>query len=66
MSGDEFQNDHKKTIAMPLVSIIIRTKNEEKWINACLQSVFDQQFSDYEVLIIDDHSKDRTLEIASS
>jgi len=51
---------------MPLVSIIIRTKNEEKWINACLQSVFDQQFSDYEVLIIDDHSKDRTLEIASS
>jgi len=50
---------------MPKISIIIRTKNEEKWINACLQSVFQQQYQDFEVILLDDHSEDMTLEIAS-
>jgi len=48
----------------PLVSIIIRTKDEERWINACLVSVFSQDFKDFEVIIVDDNSQDRTLDKA--
>ena len=44
------------------VSIIIRTKNEERWISACLESVFKQDFKDFEVIVVDNLSTDKTLE----
>jgi len=44
-----------------LVSIIIRVKNEEKWISACLRSVFGQTYSNIEVVIVDNESRDKTL-----
>lgn len=44
------------------VSIIIRTKNEERWISSCLNSVFNQKFKDFEVIIVDNCSTDKTLE----
>jgi rhamnosyltransferase len=50
----------KKTI-----SIIIRTKNEEKWIGTCLRSVFDQENTDFEVIVVDNQSSDETLNIVS-
>ena len=46
----------------PLVSIIIRTKNEERWITHCLSSVFKQSYRDFEVILVDNQSTDRTLE----
>lgn len=50
---------------MTKVSIIIPTKNDEKWIEKCLNSISDLEFKDYEVIIVDGHSEDRTLEIAN-
>jgi len=47
---------------MPLVSIIVRTKNEEKWIAHCLKSVFNQTYKDFEVVVVDNESTDKTLE----
>ena len=44
-------------------SIIIRTKNEEKWIGECLKRLFDQTYQDFEIIIIDSGSTDKTLEI---
>ncbi len=44
------------------VSIIIRTKNEEKWITSCLRSVFGQRYKDFEVIIVDNRSTDKTVE----
>ncbi len=44
-----------------LVSIIIRTKNEEKWISSCLKSVFRQEYKNIEVIIVDNMSIDRTV-----
>jgi rhamnosyltransferase len=43
------------------VSIIIRTKNEERWISDCLKAVFSQEFTDFEVIIVDNESQDLTL-----
>jgi rhamnosyltransferase len=51
-------NKHK------LVSIIIRTKNEEKWISSCLKSVFNQDYENFEVIIVDNCSTDRTVKKA--
>jgi rhamnosyltransferase len=49
---------------MPEVSIIIRTKNEERWIGHCLSMVFKQDFKDFEVVLVDNLSTDHTVEIA--
>ncbi len=46
------------------VSIIIRTRNEERWISSCLESVFSQEFKDFEVIIVDNDSVDNTVEKA--
>jgi rhamnosyltransferase len=46
---------------MPKISIIIRTKNEEDWISHCLESVFKQDFQDFEVILVDNNSSDHTV-----
>jgi glycosyltransferase involved in cell wall biosynthesis len=51
---------------MPLISVIIPVYNSEKTIRETLESVFKQTFSDFEVIVINDGSKDSTLEIISS
>lgn len=45
-----------------LVSIIIRTKNEERWISYCLKSIQKQTYNNYEIIIVDNLSTDKTLE----
>ena len=47
----------------PLVSIVIRTKNEEKYISKVLNLLYKQSFKDFEIIIVDSGSTDRTLEI---
>lgn len=48
----------------PKVSIIIRTKNEDNWLEVCLKSINSQNYRNFEIIIVDNNSKDRTLEIA--
>ena len=48
-------------MAKPKVSIIIRTRNEERWIGPCLTSVYEQVFQDFEVVVVDNLSTDGTL-----
>lgn len=45
----------------PRISIVIRTFNEERWIGLCLEEVFSQTFTDFEVIIVDNKSTDGTL-----
>ncbi len=47
---------------MPRTSIIIPAFNAAKYLNATIQSVINQSDQDWEVLIIDDGSKDNTKE----
>jgi len=49
---------------MPEVSIIIRAKNEERWISHCLSMVFKQDHTDFEVILVDNASSDHTVEVA--
>lgn len=47
-----------------MISIIIRSKNEERWIRECLRRVQAQTIKDVEVVLVDNHSSDRTVERA--
>ncbi|MBD2167457.1 glycosyltransferase [Calothrix membranacea FACHB-236] len=48
---------------MPLISVIIPAFNSEKTIKKTIESVLQQTFTDFEVIIINDGSSDSTLEI---
>ena len=50
----------------PLVSIIIPTYNRAEDLKRALQSVFDQTFTDWEVLVVDNHSIDETDSLIKS
>lgn len=46
-----------------MISIIIPVYNREKYLNECLASVLGQDYKDIEVLLVDDGSTDKSLEI---
>ncbi|KAB8287933.1 glycosyltransferase family 2 protein [Bifidobacterium avesanii] len=48
---------------MPLLSIIVPVYNSEKYLSICLDSLVNQTFSDFEIIIIDDGSSDKSIEI---
>ena len=50
----------------PVVSIIIPVYNAEKTLELCLVSCLRQTLTSYEILLIDDGSTDRSLQIADS
>jgi glycosyltransferase involved in cell wall biosynthesis len=52
--------------ARPQVSIIIPARNEEASLAACLESLVTKSDVEYEIIVVNDHSTDRTREIAES
>ena len=48
---------------MPEISIIIPVYQGEKTIKKCLDSIFNQSYTDFEVILVNDGSTDRTLEV---
>lgn len=50
----------------PLVSIILPTYNREKYISKAIKSVIEQTYTNWELLVIDDGSTDRTESIVKS
>jgi glycosyltransferase involved in cell wall biosynthesis len=51
---------------MPSVSIIIPMYNEERYIARCLESLTHQSFQNFEIILIDDGSTDKTVKIAET
>lgn len=49
-------------IENPLVSVVIPCYNHEKFVQDCIQSVIDQTYDNIELIIIDDGSKDNSVD----
>jgi len=52
--------------ATPRITVLIPVYNREGYIAAAIDSVLAQSFTDFELLIVDDGSTDRSMEIISS
>lgn len=48
---------------MELITVLITCYNSEKWINECLYSIINQTHENLQILIIDDGSDDRSVEL---
>ena len=57
---EKFEN---KNNSNPKVSIILPARNEEGFIEKCLDTLIDQDYTNYEIVAIDDSSDDKTGEI---
>jgi glycosyltransferase involved in cell wall biosynthesis len=47
-----------------MLSVIIPAFNEEKFLPRCLESLKNQKFKDFEIIVVDNNSTDKTAEIA--
>lgn len=56
----------KRDEGQPIVSVIMPAYNSEKYIKEAMESVLAQSMKELELLVIDDHSTDRTFEIAQT
>lgn len=48
---------------IPQISVIVPVYNVEKYLSRCIESILSQTFTDFELLLIDDGSTDRSGEI---
>jgi glycosyltransferase involved in cell wall biosynthesis len=51
-------------VTKPIVSILTTVYNREKYLADCIESVLASTYEDWEMIIVDDQSTDRSLEIA--
>ena len=61
--ADVKPGDSPPGLGFPKVSVIISTYQHEHWILETLASVQSQTFTDYEVIVVNDGSPDRTAEV---
>ncbi len=50
----------------PRVSVLVPARNEENNIGACLASLLQQDYANFEILVLDDNSTDKTAEIVQA
>ncbi len=48
----------------PKISVIIPAFNEERFLPRCLESLKNQNFSHFEIIVVDNNSRDKTFEVA--
>ena len=60
LERNKFMNEMTK------ISVIIPTFNSEKYLKEAIESILNQTFQDFEIIVIDDNSVDNTIEILKS
>jgi len=63
---EAYEKQEKERRERPLFSVIIPTYNRERFIGRAIRSVLDQKCDDYELIVVDDGSTDRTRGIVQS
>lgn len=58
--------DCKGTAESPKISVILPARDEQEHIGRCLESLLDQTYENYEIIAVDDSSKDQTGQIIAS
>ena len=46
-----------------LISVVVPVYNAEKYLDKCIQSIINQKYSNLEIILVDDGSKDNSLEL---
>ena len=47
----------------PKISVIVPVYNAEKFVGKCIESVQAQSYIDWQIILVDDGSKDKSLEV---
>jgi chlorobactene glucosyltransferase len=55
-----------KLISFPYISVCIPARNEERDIEGCVKSLLNQNYPNFEVIVVDDNSTDNTAKIVCS
>jgi len=51
-------------VKRPKISVLVTVYNRELYLEQCLRSILESTFVDFEIIVVDDHSADRSPEIA--
>jgi glycosyltransferase involved in cell wall biosynthesis len=59
-------NQMQTTTNSPYFSVVLPTHNRAEMLREAIQSILNQTFTDFEVIVVDDHSSDHTAEVVAS
>ena len=48
-------------VSNPLISVVVPVYNAEKYLDKCIESIINQKYSNLEIILVDDGSKDNSL-----
>ena len=60
------ESDFGELPSYPFISVCVPARNEERGVRACLESLLNQDYPEYEVIVVDDNSTDGTTEVICS
>ncbi|WP_373838606.1 glycosyltransferase family 2 protein [Methanospirillum sp.] len=62
--NSQVKGEISNSFSLPRVSFCIPTLNNEKTIECCIRSIVNQNYPDFEIIIVDGYSTDQTVKIA--